>query len=163
MKHATLLAGLVAAGAVLGAGAVQAERSGAMPHDGASFETMDGDGDGEISRDEMQAHMQARFTGADTDGDGVLSRDELIAQGQKRLEAGVGRMLERFDADGDGALSAEEMPKPDEDRAARMFDMIDSDDSGGISQEEFAEMRDRMKDRREHRHSWFKKRDGDKP
>ena len=144
MRQATLLAAMLA---VLAAGAAQAERSGEARHERMNFEALDTDGNGEISREEMQAQMESRFTGADTDGDGVLSRDELVAAGQKRVEDRVQRMLDRFDEDGDGSLSADEMPRPDERRAARMFDMIDSDDSGGISKEEFAEMRERMEER----------------
>lgn len=44
-----------------------------------SFEALDTDGDGYISRREAAAHptLAAEFSGVDTDGDGRLSREEL--------------------------------------------------------------------------------------
>lgn len=95
------------------------------------FERFDADGDGAITREEMeQAHAAAKenrearrskkherkggergagakkaFEQADSDGDGTLSRSELLAQNEARVD----KMMERLDADGDGALSADEM------------------------------------------------------
>ncbi|SIT18484.1 EF-hand domain-containing protein [Paracoccus saliphilus] len=95
------------------------------------FERFDANGDGAITREEMEqaqaaakekrdtrrskkherkggergAGAKAAFEQADSDGDGALSRSELLA----RNEARVDKMIERFDADEDGALSPEEM------------------------------------------------------
>lgn len=113
------------------------------------FETLDTDGNGEVTKAELQAFGQARFARADADGDGRLTREELIAARQKQAEDRVTDMIERFDEDGDGALSLAELPKPRKRGGGdRIFDMMDSDDSGGVSREEFEEARAWMKERR---------------
>lgn len=110
------------------------------------FETLDSDGNGEVTKAEMQAQAAARFSGADTDGDGKLSTEELTAASQARISERVAQMLGRFDEDGDGALSMAEMPKPRRN-LDRMFDVIDADDSGAISKAEFDEARAWMGER----------------
>ena len=151
MTYKDFLAGIVVAGVAVTATAALAMGSGfGGPRHEMSFDALDRDGNGEVTREEMQMRAQDRFARADSDGDGRLTRDEMMTAAQARMEDRVGRMIERFDADGDGAVSMDEMPRPDEKRSARMFDMIDSDDSGGISKEEFAEMRDQMGKRRGH-------------
>lgn len=151
MTHKGFLAGIVVAGMAVTATTALAIGSGyGGPRHEINFDVLDKDGNGEVTREEMQMRGQDRFVQADSDGDGKLTRDEMMTAAQARMAERVGRMIERFDADGDGAVSMDEMPRPDEKRAARMFDVIDSDDSGGISKEEFAEMRDQMGKRRGH-------------
>ena len=151
MTYKGFLAGIVTAGLAVTATTALAMGPGFGGHKHEmSFEELDKDGNGEVTREEMQMRGKDRFAQADADGDGKLTRDEMIAAAQARMEDRVARMIERFDTDGDGAVSFDEMPRPDEKRGARMFDMIDSDDSGGISKEEFAEMRDHMGKHRKH-------------
>ncbi len=145
MKHTGFIAAVVGASVVLTAGFAQAQGPGGMRGGHMSFEALDADGNGEISREEMTNHRQVRFSGADADGNGALSRDEMIAAGQARVQEHVTAMIEAFDENGDGALSLDEMPGPRKpERAARFFDRMDSDDSGGISREEFAAAGDWM-------------------
>lgn len=102
------------------------------------FETLDADGDGQITRDEMQARHEARFARADADGDGRLTRDEMLAAAQKRAERRIDRMLARHDSDGDGALDEAEMAGMRKGRMMeRMFDHMDADGDGAISRAEF--------------------------
>ncbi|MFN4157438.1 MAG: EF-hand domain-containing protein [Gemmobacter sp.] len=122
----------------------------AMP----AFEALDTDGDGRITREEMQAQRAARVAALDADGDGKITLEELKAhhmrQAEDRAERMARRMIESMDSDGDGALSAAELaagPAP----MMAMFDRIDTDGDGAISKDEAEAMRNRMADRMERR------------
>lgn len=144
MKN-TLFIGLIAATAIALAGGsayARSERHGA-PID---FETLDTDGNGEITRAEMQDRGAARMARADSDGDGFLTQQELEASAVERAQAFASRMIERHDADADGRLSAEELAKPD--RADRRFNRVDKDGDGAITKAEFDAARDKMKGHR---------------
>ena len=116
------------------------------------FATLDADGDGLITQEELQAAGDARFAAADTDGDGALSAEELqariVANAGDRAAQGATRMIERLDANEDGLLQREEIAERGGDRMERMFDRADSDDDGAISAEEFAEVAERRGDHR---------------
>jgi len=140
------------AGLVMAAGAAQADGH----RQGPDFATLDADGDGQLTLEELQAQGEARFATADTDGNGALSAEELIAAANGRAEERAARMIERLDANGDGVLQQDELrPRGGEDRAQRLFERADADENGAISEEEFEtardNMRDRMKERREDR------------
>lgn len=100
-----------------------------------SFETLDSDGDGRITPDEMSAHRAARFLDADANGDGMLSRDELASAADARVHKRLDRMIKRHDANGDGLLGPDEMGGR---HGGRMFERLDSDGDGGLTREEFA-------------------------
>ncbi|UWQ78235.1 EF-hand domain-containing protein [Leisingera sp. S132] len=149
MKHVKFIALIVAAAGMTAGSAALAKGFG---HHGAgmSFEEIDADGNGEVSKAEIEAMKDARFAKADADGDGKLTLEEMQAHAQARASEHAAHMLERFDKDGDGALSKDEMPQPR--RAGRMFDRMDADGSGGISKEEFEEARARHGGKRWHGH-----------
>lgn len=134
MMTAALLSGLV-----LAAGAAQADN----PRERPDFATLDLNGDGALTLEEMQSRGQACFAEMDANNDGVLSKEELSAAVTAHAADRVARMLSRFDDNGDGLLQQDEMPARAENRAARMFDRFDADGDGTISAEEFdaAEMR----------------------
>ncbi len=139
-----MMTGALAVSVALG-GAVQGLAATGDGHGKrASFETLDADGDGQLTRAEMQAHMKARFDAADSDGDGILTRDEIEARGRQKAAERAGRMIGKLDADGDGAVSFEEMQaaKP---RGARMFERADADGDGAISRAEFDDARAAMR------------------
>lgn len=142
MKTKILMAVLLS-GLVLSAGAAQAEDQRERP----DFATLDLNGDGALSLEELQAQGQARFDAADTDGDGALSADELSAAASARAAERTAKMIERLDENGDGVLQLEEMPTRGEDRAERMFDRVDADEDGVISEEEFDTAKERRGDR----------------
>lgn len=149
MKKAAYFTGAFIAAATLtatGALAFGPGSSGGMM-ERPSFQTLDADGDGQITLSEIEARGTAHFAGADADGDGMLSLAELEAHTQKQAAKRAAMMLERFDKDGDGALSVAELPKPGKG-AGRMFDHFDTDSSGGISEEEFAAASEKMKGHR---------------
>ena len=113
-----------------------------------SFEALDADGDGEVSRAEFDSHRADRFAKADTNGDGLLSRDEVVARGQDRAERFADRMFQRLDENRDGAISLAEMS---EGRGNRFFDRADSDGNGAVSKPEFEQMKKRFAEHRKSR------------
>ncbi|MGR3316244.1 EF-hand domain-containing protein [Roseovarius indicus] len=148
MKNGFLIASLGAA--ILAGAATQGAAAGddmSKGHHGKrpSFEELDANGDGAVSREEMQARMQARFADADADGDGKITREEMSARMEarqaERRERFLNRMFERKDADADGALTMEEMRG---DRADKMFARVDQDGDGSVSREEFDAMKERF-------------------
>ena len=135
MKTQILSVAMIA-GFVLVAGDASAQR-------GADFGTLDTNGDGSLTLEEIQGAAQARFDAADTNGDGALSVEEIVAAAETNATERAERMLARMDDNEDGSLSIDEMRGDRPERAARMFERVDQDEDGVITQEEFAEMSDR--------------------
>lgn len=111
--------------------------------DRPDFATLDQNGDGSLSREELANAGAARFAAVDTDGDGALSAEELAAAGSERMAKRAERMIERLDSNDDGMLQQAELEEAREGRGDRMFDRIDRDDDGAISAEEFEEVKER--------------------
>ncbi len=104
-----------------------------------AFDRIDTDGNGQLSKAEIEAARQARFKAADTDGDGALSQAELTALLEKEAAARAARMMARRDANGDGKLSPEEMGPAagvTQGMRAKMFARIDTDGNGELSKAE---------------------------
>ena len=168
MMRMMALSGLIVVGAL---GTAEARSEDRRP----AFQEIDTDGDGQLSRAELEAHAAARFARADSNGDGFLSGDEigkghggkraqkmlerldrdgdgkldaaeLEAAGAERRQERHARMLERLDSDGDGRLSLAEISARRD--MGEVFDRLDTDNSGGLSAEEFARMRGHRKGKR---------------
>jgi Ca2+-binding EF-hand superfamily protein len=127
---------------------VVTESHAAGEHDGIrgpqhSFEELDANSDGLIAADEMQAHREARFALADTDGDGALTREEMETRMEgeqtKRRAKFIDRMFKKRDANGDGMLTMAEMA---DGRADRMFSKADANGDGFVSKAEFDSARE---------------------
>ncbi len=103
------------------------------------FKTLDADGNGEVTLEELSAGSTARFNDIDTNGDGLLSAEEIAAGQQNRAERRATRMIERLDADEDGQLSQAEIEARRD--PAKMFAKLDADESGGVSEDEFRKAR----------------------
>lgn len=140
MKTKILLTAAIAA-VVMSSGAVQAQNE---LRERPDFSTLDLDGDGSLTLEEMQAQGEARFAAADTNGDGGLSIEEMTAAGSERQVERIARIMDRFDENEDGVLQQTELPGPGGDRAGRMFERVDADGDGAISQAEFEAVQDRM-------------------
>ncbi len=119
--------------------------------DRPSFETLDADGDGQITVAEFKALAQARFDAMDTDGNGVISEEEMTARAaEKAAEKAArrfARLLEWRDADGDGALSAVELA---DGRGEKLFARADRNRDGVISAEEYAAAMEKAAQRGNH-------------
>ncbi len=135
----------IAAGLTLNAVPVAAESADGRP----DFATLDANGDGALTLEELQAAGAARFAAADTDGDGALSEEELTARMAERASKGVSRMMERLDANEDGLLQQSELQDSRfGDRAERMFAHADANEDGSVSEEEFEAAKERGGKRR---------------
>lgn len=134
---ATLIA--VASSAVI----ATARDRGDAPREGRNgpvmlLERFDANGDGAVTKEEMQATAATRFADSDSNGDGQLSADELTATAEtrraERLANRIARQIERNDTDGDGMLSLEETTAAAEGRRIeQMFDRLDADKDGSVT------------------------------
>lgn len=140
MKTQILMASMVA-GLVLVAGNANARG-------GPDFATLDANGDGQLTVEELQGAAQTQFEATDTDGDGALSLAELTARSAENAASRAEKMLSRLDANEDGSLTPDEMRAPRPERAARMFERADADGDGVLSEEEFEAVKSRRGDGR---------------
>lgn len=109
-----------------------------------SFEELDTNKDGSLSKEEIEARGMGRFAKMDANSDGKLTAEEIVAQapeGKKdRAERRANRMIKRFDKNEDGAISMDELPR----RAGKMFDRIDANSDGKIDKAEFEAAKAKM-------------------
>ena len=148
IKIAALVSALAVSIIALGAGMVEArERGGGIRS--MDFSTLDVDGSGEITQNDLDALRENRFAELDTNGDGAISREEFIAASVARAEERAGEMFDRLDADGDGALSRDviESRRGGPGMASRLIERADTDGSGGVSEEEFNAAMERLAER----------------
>ena len=129
---------------------------------GGHFKKADADGNGSLSRAEVEKslpRLAAKFDQIDANKDGQLSRDEMQAVRKTHKHAHrhgnkadrQARSAERFkhaDADGDGAINRAEAEKH-APRLAQKFDRIDSDKDGRLTQDELRAYREARRSRRE--------------
>ncbi len=116
------------------------------------FADADGDGNGQITRQEMEKSVAARFAKVDSDGDGTLSTEELTAmsrahrgqfaskrgrfgkgQGPHKMGDGMrGRMRAAIDTNEDGKVTLDEFSA----HALQRFETSDADGNDAVSLEE---------------------------
>ncbi|MBM4202090.1 MAG: hypothetical protein FJ189_12505 [Gammaproteobacteria bacterium] len=99
--------------------------------------TLDSDGDGKLSRSEIEAARGAEFKAADTDGEGTLTLAELKAWLSQRVED----RFKALDTDGNDLVSVEELASGRTGRHATMLSNLlkqgDLDGDGALSPAEF--------------------------
>lgn len=109
------------------------------------------DGDGNITKAEIEAKRASNFATADTSGDGVLSFEEFEADAlAKKAEREANRrehMFARLDSDGDGFVSETEMAEVRDRRMDKRFDRMDANNDGMISAEEREVIAEKMQKR----------------
>lgn len=106
-----------------------------------TFQRLDDDGDGKLSRDELSMIARARFGQLDRDNDGVLSFDEFRELGSQRDPETTFR---RLDADENGRIARDELP---EWLRAR-FENVDTNDDGFVDENEMKLMALRAREAR---------------
>jgi Ca2+-binding EF-hand superfamily protein len=111
MKKMIVLGGVAALAL---SGAAMAQTSG----DGQRGGRMDPDA--RVSQAEFVAQRVARLAAMDANGDGIVSREEMQAHRQARMGEMRGRMFERMDADNDGTVTRAEYEASHAQRAERM-------------------------------------------
>ena len=154
----TALAALLGALASAGAAAAQEGPEGGpggpmmMRPGGVDFVAIDIDGNGSLSRAELQARAVARLAKADANGDGFLDRDELIAA----MPGPHGGVIEVFSADpaegfadrmlalmGATETGRVEIVALGDRRVNTLFAFADTDRNAAISQAEADAIKDR--------------------
>lgn len=130
MRRVSLLlaTGLVAA---TWAGSALADKG----HGGRFFERLDQDGNGLITREEMQASRERWFGRLDHDGDGFVTMADLDArqaEREARRQERRAHFFERLDGDQDGRISNAEFHASDPSWLAE----ADSNGDGALSREE---------------------------
>lgn len=148
MAMAAALAALVATGPVLAAPAGVGVDAGLAARVDARLAKLDVNGDGALSRSEVEAGHRARFTAMDVNGDGAITLAELKSRLEARLEGkpaerrakAMQRLEARFargDADGDGRITlAERASVQGEKRIDRLFARVDANGDGLITKAE---------------------------
>ena len=111
---------------------------------GERFENLDQNGDGQITRQEIQDFSRERFKKADTNSDGQITAEEVLnrmpffVRGQAHDP--VVRYLKAQDYNRDGQVSLAEVLK----HADQRFTRLDSNRDGTVSAEEFARQQHKM-------------------
>jgi Ca2+-binding EF-hand superfamily protein len=105
----------------------------------SSFQAMDANHDGKISRDERVAAAKKMFTTMDANKDGKATAAEMDAAhervtGQKAKKGDMtsAEKIEVIDTDADGILTAEEHAAG----SRKMFDTMDADKDGALTETE---------------------------
>jgi len=121
------------------------------------LQSLDKNGDGKLTKDELPEFAAERLMRADTNGDGAVSKEELTEMRQKFAErpgagpAGPGaggrgdpaEMFQRLDKNGDGSLTKDELPE----RMAQWLMRADADGNGSLSKEELQKAREQVRGR----------------
>lgn len=94
-------------------------------------------GDGTVSRDEIEAAANARFDRWDATGDGALSRDDMTAMSAQRTEFRVQRFIARFGAQETGQVTRDQFLQ----RAEERFQRRDANGDGVLTRDEMGRKR----------------------
>jgi len=142
---------LIVAGCLVGAAPlVQACDPMHCPgHGGVSFQEMDKNGDGAISKKEFDAFHSAHFKELDANHDGKLTADEMHVVDKNMMgkcDVSFDARFDETDINGDGALSRDEAEIGMPMLFAR-FDEIDTNKDGKIGKDEVAASMKKMHER----------------
>jgi Ca2+-binding EF-hand superfamily protein len=101
-------------------------------HGAKMFKQFDENGDGSVTRAEVDAFLAGKITSFDGDSSGTLSIEEFQALWLEQVRPMMVRHFQFLDVDGNGQVTAEEMNEP----AAMMMDRLDRDEDGTVTKDE---------------------------
>lgn len=132
MKRVFVITAVIAALAI--PSAVVMAKGGFYHHgDSAGFlNKFDTNADGVLTIDEMPDHRAKKFGHMDMDGDGAVTRDEIDAARIKGRRHKTARMMKHLDLDGDGEITQAEFTA----RALMMFEKADKNGNGVVTADE---------------------------
>ncbi|CAN5212100.1 hypothetical protein BH10PSE7_BH10PSE7_03980 [soil metagenome] len=136
LKRLTVLAGIAAVG-VTGLTALAIANEPYLPRSERSFNKLDADKDGKVSRDELRPRAIKRVLRLDTDGDGQVSSAEIDSWLNKIMERRKVRLLAHLDTDKNGLLTEAEVGA----YVDTLVDRADNDHDGAVT---LAEVRDSL-------------------
>jgi len=112
--------------------------------------SLDKDGDGKITKDELPERMQRILERADINQDGAIDKDEAEQMAERFRRGGPGgpgrpnfvERIMRLDQDGDGKVTRDELPEPLRDR---ILQRADTNQDGAIDRDEAEQMAERFR------------------
>ncbi len=163
MEKSTLKIVVAATLILAGTGVAVAKSHSGEGRAALNFETLDADGSGEITTEDLTALRDARFAEMDANGDGSVNEEEFTAVAVAHAAEQAAARFARLDADGDGALSRDVLEqRRGRGISERMISRFDVDNSGGVSAEEFEAAKERMAERGGKRRGHGGERGGDR-
>ena len=117
-------------------------------HGAGMFEQVDADGDGRVTRAELDAYLDGILAANDADGNGSVSLPEFEAIAVELARPMLAKRFERLDDDGNGEISESEIAG----RIDRLMDRADRNDDGAVELKEIKRGRHGKGHRHGHHH-----------
>jgi hypothetical protein len=131
MRHIAILAAAIAAGALVGGVLHAGERlPPGLPPSAALLLRFDGDKDGSVTKDEMEAGLKADYAAADSNSDNCIDAAEVRVENAMRLRRDTSQASPLVDWNLDRCVDLREFSNT----AHSYFDLADRTKDGRVSQ-----------------------------